>query len=84
MRVPVLDTGECEVEIEDSEVSTNQANLISERLRAAVDEQGMLLQLMYGIIDHHCNARAVKRTMVLSRVSVVTRFHGRLQSSGTS
>jgi hypothetical protein len=58
---PILDTREYEVEFEDGEISTYQANLISEHLHASVDEQGMLLQLMKGIIDHRSDGRAVKK-----------------------
>ena len=57
---PILDTCEYKVEFEDGEVSTYQANLISEHLHAQCDEHDHLLQLMDVIIDHRSDGRAVK------------------------
>ena len=57
---PILDTREYDVEFEDGEVGTYQANLISEHMHTQCDEYGHLIQLMKGIIDHRSDGRAVK------------------------
>lgn len=56
---PILDTREYEVQFEDGEVSTYQANLIAEHMYSQCDEEGHRLMLLKEIIDHRKNGNAV-------------------------
>ena len=56
---PILDTRSYEVQFEDGEVSTYQANMIAEHMSSRCDEHGHELMLMYEIVDHRKNGDAV-------------------------
>ena len=56
---PILDTRQYEIQFEDGEVSTYQANLIAEHISSRCDELGHELMLLEDIVDHSRNGDAV-------------------------
>ena len=58
---PILDTRSYEVQFEDGDISTYQANMIAEHMYSQCDSEGHELMLMDEIIDHRSTGDAVKR-----------------------
>ena len=58
---PILDTRSYEVQFEDGDVSTYQANMIAEHMYSQCDSDGHELMLMEEIIDHRSTGDAVKK-----------------------
>ena len=58
-RNPILDTRSYEIQFEDGEVSTYQANMIAEHMSSRCDDEGHELMLMHEIIDHRKNGDAI-------------------------
>ena len=59
---PILDTRLYEVDFPDGDVADFTANVITENMFSQCDDAGNQYRLMYGIVDHKSNDKAVSKS----------------------